>query len=93
MSQDKVSDILADTICMRCQESGCVCEEFKQALSQLEALNKIDEGERSMAIDAIEDAIANRDIAGQPDDRGLVFAKALIQRRSEWIGELTTGQK
>ena len=55
-----------------------------QALSQLKALDKIDEGK-------LEESI-NNFMAESPDSTVLYFdevkdlAKALIQRKSEWIG-------
>lgn len=35
MAEKKLREILANTICIRCQESECVCKEFNQALSDI----------------------------------------------------------
>ncbi len=57
-----------------------------QALTKLSALEpKVDEEKVSMAIDAIEDAIENRRIAGHCQDKGLSIAKALIKDKKSWL--------
>ena len=66
-----------------CNKKCLGAEWCNKVVQQINDLHKsdivLDEEKRSMAVDAILDAIANREIAWQPHDKGLDYALILVQ--------------